>query len=113
MSSSSTATSSPRKCWVEGKVVGSRPIKHVHNLPIKNKKIFGACRWSSFKNGEGGVSLLFLWAECSSLSSNVKEFDFLFLSFLSPVDNLFNLNLIFGWFGFMLGNFVSTLFCAL
>lgn len=59
------------------------------------------------------MSLLFLWAECSSLSSNVKEFDFLFLSLLSPVYYIFNLNLIFGLFGFMLGNFVSTLFCAL
>lgn len=113
MSSSSTASSSPCKCQVEGEVVGSWPIKHVHRLPMKNKKIFGACRWSIFKMGRGGASLLFLWAECSSLSSNVKEFDFLFLSLLSPVYYIFNLNLIFGLFGFMLGNFVSTLFCAL
>lgn len=79
----------------------------------KTKRFLVLVDGQVFKMGRGGGSLLFLWAECSSLSSNVKEFDFLFLSFLSPVDNLFNLNLIFGWFGFMLGNFVSTLFCAL
>ena len=37
LSSSSPGTSYPYKCQVQDKVVGSRTIGHVCNLPIKNK----------------------------------------------------------------------------